>query len=176
MVQGEWGVGCTNRRHAEQAGPMLIWPNLGFRQPMQALVCLGLFYAGSFGVVRMLWVISSVCALELQEISPTLVQKGTLLIREPGSTLFELKYFFYFHHETYSNKAELKLHQHKQKRIYLRWTVEGWYLPPSYIVQHESNALTYLSTWIQLNDSPVWIWRFFLEELVHIYNWYPWKY
>jgi hypothetical protein len=61
--------------------------------------------AGSFSVVRVSWVISSVCALELLEISPTLVhvpgalfrkQKGTLLVREPGNTLFELKYFFIF--------------------------------------------------------------------------------
>jgi hypothetical protein len=33
--------------------------------------------------------------------------------------------FFYFHYETCSKKAELKLHQHKKKRIYLRWTLEG---------------------------------------------------
>jgi hypothetical protein len=64
-----------------------------------------------------------------------------LRTREPY--LFKLKYFFgflfYFHHETYSSKAEF-LHQHKRKRIYLQWTLEGWYVPPSYFAQHESYA------------------------------------
>jgi hypothetical protein len=44
---------------------VLVWPNLGFRQPTLAPVRLGLLRAGSLGVVSVLWVISSVCALEL---------------------------------------------------------------------------------------------------------------
>jgi hypothetical protein len=49
----------------EQAGPVLVWPNLGFRQPTPAPVRLGLLCANSFGVVRVLWMISRVCAVDL---------------------------------------------------------------------------------------------------------------
>jgi hypothetical protein len=89
---------------------VLVWPNLRFRQPMLAPIRLGLLHACSFGVVHVLWVISSVCTLKLQEITPTLVlvrgalfknkkveTKGTLLAREPGSlTLVKVKYFWFF--------------------------------------------------------------------------------
>ena len=49
----------------------------------------------------------------------------------------------YSQHKTYSSKVELRLQQY-----------DG-------VVQYESNVLTYLHIWTQLNDSPIWYWRFF---------------
>ena len=49
------------------------WPNLGFRRSMLAPVRLGLLCASSFGVVHVVWVISSVCVSKFREIFPVLV-------------------------------------------------------------------------------------------------------
>ena len=55
---------------------------------MQAPVCLGLLLAGSFGVVHVLGVISSVCVLKLREISPTLmlIPSAYLKIKDGNET------------------------------------------------------------------------------------------
>jgi hypothetical protein len=95
---------------------VVVWPNLGFHQPTLALVRLGHFRAGSFGVVHVLMGDLKRMCIKLQEISQTLVlvprslfknkkveTKGTLLVREPGSlTLFELKYFWLFFNFIYT--------------------------------------------------------------------------
>ena len=47
-------------------------PNLRFHCPIRALIHLGFFHSGSFGVVHVLWEISSVYALKFREISLTL--------------------------------------------------------------------------------------------------------
>ena len=48
-------------------------PNLRFHYPIRALIHLGFLHSGSFGVVHVLWEISSVYAWKFREISPTLV-------------------------------------------------------------------------------------------------------
>ena len=52
--RGDKWVGCTNRHDGERAGPMLVWPNLGFRQLTLAPIHLGLLFASSFSVVSYL--------------------------------------------------------------------------------------------------------------------------
>ena len=64
---GEWGLECANRRDEER---MVVVP---VGQTLLAPICLGLLHAGSFGVVHVLWEISSVYAWEFREISLTLV-------------------------------------------------------------------------------------------------------
>ena len=48
-------------------------PNLRVHCPILALICLGFLHSGLFGVVHVLWEISSVYARKFREISPTLV-------------------------------------------------------------------------------------------------------
>ena len=106
---------------------------------MHAPIRLGLLLASLFGVVNVLGVISSVCASKLQGSPPHLCLYLVLYSKTKdenttnGSTGFKnqgaLKFIgakFYSHHEMYSNKAELMLHQHEN------------------VVQHESSALTYI--------------------------------
>ena len=59
---GEWGLECANHHDEEQTMVVLA-----------STSCLGLLRAGSFGVVHVLWEISSVYAWKFREISPTLV-------------------------------------------------------------------------------------------------------
>ena len=70
-------------------------PNLRFHCPILALICLGFLHSGSFGVVHVLWEISSVYAWKFREISPTLVlvpsaySKTKLRKQTNGSTGFK---------------------------------------------------------------------------------------
>ena len=53
---------CAQTVMMKMSGASASQPNLGFHWPILALIRLGLLHSGSFGVVHVLWEISSVYA------------------------------------------------------------------------------------------------------------------
>ena len=82
--------------------------------------------------------LSSTCLSNLTKKQKCKIE-GTLPALAPGSQKF-ITTKIYSHYDSYSSKAQFKLHQHDD------------------VLQHEYDALTYLPPWIRLIDPPFWKW------------------